>query len=258
MAPKEPDRRKLLVCMVVFIALIVPALAKVPVDEDQYILKDEWKGKSVIVIKHGELTQVVFQNLYVVGDGQAYEWDGLHWSNTPVTYVINPSTAVKKYKLNADAVVREVAESFEAWDSAVKDADIFSAALVNSKAKASLGRPDGKNVVTWGALTDRNVIAVTTIWYYTATMQIVDTDIVFNTYYRWGIDTDGESAAFSLPANTFDIRNIGTHEAGHVCGLGDIYDDPYQFMTMYGYGSFGETQKISLETGDQAGINALY
>ncbi len=242
-----------------FVALMLfmaPVLAKQAGDDDQYQLKNEWKGKPMIVEKHGDLTLVVFQTLHTAGAGQAYEWDGMKWYSTPVKYTINPSAAVKKYRLSSSDVVSNVTQAFEAWDSQV-DRELFSIPSVSNSAKANTGRPDGKNVVTWGSVSDRNVIAVTWIWYYTATGQIIDTDMIFNTYYKWGIDTDGEGPN-PMPASTFDIRNIGTHEAGHVCGLGDIYDPAYSAMTMYGYGSYGEVKKISLEPGDITGIRALY
>jgi hypothetical protein len=164
---------------------------------------------------------------------------------------------VKNYKLTQDAVVQAVKNSFEAWDGKVNTNLFYDSPVVNSKAKASLGRPDYKNIVTWGRLSDNNVIAVTNYWYYTATMEIIDADMIFNTYYKWGIDQDGEGADYSI-TTAFDIQNIGTHEAGHVCGLNDIYDPAYSAMTMYGYGDSGEVNKISLDGGDIKGIQAIY
>jgi hypothetical protein len=249
-------KRTLIVVLIVLMVLIVPVLARQEsADEDQYKLKDEWKNKHKVVEQHGVLTQVVFM-LTTVGDQGAYELSGYKWFSTPVKYTINPSTALKKYKLTLSAVVEEVTGSFESWDDEVRT-ELFDAPSVNNKAKASLGRPDYKNVVTWGAISDRNVIAVTSIWYNTFTGETVDTDMVFNTYYKWGIDADGEGP-LSMPASTFDIRNIGTHEAGHVCGLDDIYDKTYSAITMYGYGSFGEVKKISLEKGDITGVMEIY
>ncbi len=256
-------KKALIAVLIVFMMLIIPVLARQDstAGEDQYKLKDEWKNRHMVVEQHGELTQVVFM-VTVVGDDdpQAYELLGYKWpsSSIPVKYTINPSTPVKKYKLSQSAIVDAVKNSFESWDNEV-DTDLFSnTPTVSSGAKASIGRPDYKNVVTWGTLSDRNVIAMTNIWYYTSTKEIIDTDMVFNTYYKWGIDKDGEGTVFGVPASTFDIQNIGTHEAGHVCGLGDIYLPEYSAMTMYGYGSFGEVGKISLETGDISGVRAIY
>jgi hypothetical protein len=51
---------------------------------------------------------------------------------------------------------------------------------------------------------------------------------------------------------------VATHEAGHVTGLDDLYDDVYSELTMYGYTHKGETIKISLGIGDMHGCQALY
>ncbi len=55
-----------------------------------------------------------------------------------------------------------------------------------------------------------------------------------------------------------DIRNIATHEAGHTLVLSDLYQGRYAGMTMYGYSEYGEVKKISLESGDIAGLHKLY
>lgn len=246
----------------VLMLLIAPVLAKQADDEDQYKLKDEWKNKQMVKEQQGELTQVVFMLTDVGdpdGDGSqdAYELLGYKWFTAPVKYTINPSTPVKKYKLAQSAVVQAVQNSFETWDAELS-LELYDTPTVSSSAKASLSKPDYKNVITWGTLSDRRVIAVTSIWYYTSSKQIIDADMVFNTYYKWGIDKDGEGTVYTVPASTFDIQNIGTHEAGHVCGLGDIYIPTYSAMTMFGYSSYREVSKISLEAGDIIGLQEIY
>ena len=54
-----------------------------------------------------------------------------------------------------------------------------------------------------------------------------------------------------------DFENIATHELGHAVGLGDLYNDCTE-ETMYGYASYGETKKRTLEAGDITGIKKLY
>ena len=83
-----------------------------------------------------------------------------------------------------------------------------------------------------------------------------DCDIVLNAFHEWGIDPDGEGDEYTI--DVFDVRNIVTHEAGHVTGLDDLSDDVYSELTMYAYSEEGETKKISLEIGDEAGCQALY
>jgi hypothetical protein len=116
---------------------------------------------------------------------------------------------------------------------------------------------DGKNDIYFAPLASDNAIAMTTVWYYTSTKEIVEADIQMNTNMRWGIDADGEGKKFTL-TNAYDIRNIATHEIGHVCGLADLYTGRSSELTMYGYGALGEVKKDSLGAGDIAGLVKLY
>jgi len=72
-----------------------------------------------------------------------------------------------------------------------------------------------------------------------------------------GIDSDGEGTAYKL-SKAYNVRNIMTHEAGHKVGLDDLYETKYSEITMYGYNSKGETEKISLADGDKNGTRASY
>jgi hypothetical protein len=95
---------------------------------------------------------------------------------------------------------------------------------------------------------------VTVIWGYFGgppkTREIIEFDILFNTYYAWG---DAET-----DENVMDLQNIATHEIGHGLGLADLYDTDAAEETMYGYADYGEMNKRSLYKGDIAGITALY
>jgi len=55
-----------------------------------------------------------------------------------------------------------------------------------------------------------------------------------------------------------DFENIATHELGHSVGLDDLYDERSSEQTMYGYASYGETKKRTLEDGDINGVYQLY
>jgi hypothetical protein len=150
----------------------------------------------------------------------------------------------------------EIEAGFHAWDEATS-IELFADPVPDSSAGPSTNYPDGENTVSWRRIVPPRAIAVTFTWYDTETSKIVDSDVVMNTKHEWGIDEDGEGTAFVL-GGAFDVRNIFTHEAGHVVGLADLYDDIYRELTMYGYGSKGETQKISLEEGDELGCQELY
>ncbi len=106
---------------------------------------------------------------------------------------------------------------------------------------------------------------MTVIWYCDADDngqpskgdEMVDCDIIFNALQKWGIDPDGEGTEYKLK-KAFDVRNVATHEVGHVVGLDDLEEEIYSELTMYAYTLKGEVKKISLEEGDIAGCQYLY
>ena len=58
--------------------------------------------------------------------------------------------------------------------------------------------------------------------------------------------------------NKMDFWNISIHELGHSMGLADIYQSTCSGVTMYGFGTEGETKKRTLEQPDITGISTLY
>jgi hypothetical protein len=152
-------------------------------------------------------------------------------------------------------IMCEIVSAFQAWEN-VADYDLFSEPVVDTSVNPSVDAPDYVNIVSWRMVVPPRVIAVTFIWYDPNSYEIVDWDMVMNTMQKWGIDPDGEGPQSLKRA--FDVRNIVTHEAGHVVGLDDLYEDIYSELTMYGYSSKGETKKISLENVDIAGCQDRY
>ena len=178
-----------------------------------------------------------------------YKLIGTYLSNT-ATYYVNTSGA-------PDGALEEIQSSFETWDDVVP-AELFS---YGGDSTASGRKLDGHNTVSWAKIAPKSTIAIATFWYYSdgnpeTFDEIAEFDIVFNSFLDWGIDPDGEGDEFFIDA--FDIRNIATHEVGHIVGLADLYDGSHYYLTMYGYGSLGETIKISLEDGDIAGAQLIY
>ncbi len=206
-------------------------------------------GTRVIDFVHytNGTVQVISPNMGIQGTG--FQTLGIMWKKFPVIYFVNPSN---KYGLGERQVIREVKESFATWDDAT-GTNLFL--YGGTKAKAVFDR-DGKNMVFWGKMLQSNVIAKTRVWYNPRTNAILESDMKLNKNLRGGIDPDGEAA--SAFVNAFDLNDIVTHEAGHVCGLADLYQSTWKDQTMYGYSSIGETKKISLESGDIAGVRYLY
>ena len=178
-----------------------------------------------------------------------YKLIGIKWKKLPVTYYVNPANS----KPDITGVVGEVGLAFEEWDMRTRT-ELFNLPIRDdSKVAGSL---DNANVVSWEPLNDDRIIAVTYIWYYRFTKEIVETDIIMNSQQPWGIDPDGEGLTPLVGA--YDVRNIATHEAGHVCGLDDLYYYKASELTMYGYSSLGEVKKDSLGKGDILGVQKLY
>jgi predicted Zn-dependent protease len=127
-----------------------------------------------------------------------------------------------------------------------------SAYLVNYVEVKSSGSStvtyNGENSVFFADLSS-GTIAMASYWYNRATKEIVECDIQFNTDYAWG--TSGSETVM-------DLQNIATHELGHFFNLADIYDSSKSALTMYGYSWEGDIGKRTLETGDIAGIQAVF
>jgi hypothetical protein len=168
-----------------------------------------------------------------------YKLLGVKWgTSTPVEYYVNPG----EY---GQSGIDAIQAAFNTWDDNITK-DLFGYAGPTGDGTAAL---DYTNTVFWGPISNPNVIAVTTVWYTHRTKEIVDADIEMNSKLDW--------SSSGVPG-TFDIQDIATHEAGHVCGLGDLYNPPASELTMYGYSSAGETKKDDLGIGDTLGLHVLY
>jgi len=137
-------------------------------------------------------------------------------------------------------------------------ADIIgNGTTTNKSLQSDWVSPDGVNEVYFSqSELDAGTVAVTIVWGVfggpPSTREIIEWDMVFNDALpeSWG-DATVHSA-------DWDVLNIATHELGHTAGLGDLYSASTAEQTMYGYASPGEVKKRTLESGDIAGIKALY
>lgn len=79
------------------------------------------------------------------------------------------------------------------------------------------GRPldqDGANVIGFASRPDlERTLASTSFLIDTRTGEILESDIFFNSTFRWSVAPGGE-------AGRFDVQSIATHESGHFLGLG--------------------------------------
>lgn len=148
---------------------------------------------------------------------------------------------------NTDANIKK-------WEDAGAG-DVFGTGTIASGLAADELSPDGLNEVLFGSADDPNTIAVTIVWGIFSgpvkQRQLVEWDQVYNeANFDWTQD------ALSDPTK-MDFENISTHEIGHAFGMGHPSSSCVD-ETMYAYSTEGETKKRDLNSGDIAGINALY
>lgn len=162
----------------------------------------------------------------------AYKLAGWHWNSA--------------YSAKASSYASQASGSANTWDQATGAS--ISGGIQSGKG-GEAGTFDGVNQLEWESLGASSTIAVTTTWYYRLSGEAVESDGQYNTYYQWS--TSGE-------AGKMDVQNIATHEIGHTFGLNHPNGQGISCLTMYAYGSLGETQKRTLGAGDILGIRAIY
>ncbi|MCK5628637.1 matrixin family metalloprotease [Candidatus Bathyarchaeota archaeon] len=183
-------------------------------------------------------------------DPVGYEFlrKGYEWKDLPISIVVD--TELEGY---SSAIVAATVE----WDehaSVVLFGDITFGSGLTWDGGAAYGwtDPDGSNELLFDDYPEDGVIAVCVTWFYrfARDRRIVEFDIMFDTDFTWGDATENPAV--------MDLQNIATHELGHGLGLADLYEDEWAQQTMYGYATEGETKKRTLDSGDIAGIQALY
>jgi len=177
-----------------------------------------------------------------------YKYSGIHWDSDDlsVTYTVDTYGS----ELDQLDAFNIIVASFETWDYET-ETEVFGLGSDTYDSHLTAGELDYVNAVVWGNYPTSGVIAVTYFWYYPSTGELVDVDTMFDTDYTWSISDDGI-------AGTMDLQNIATHEFGHWLVLDDLYNRPTRTQTMYGYSTYGETIKRTLESGDIAGLEAIY
>jgi hypothetical protein len=170
----------------------------------------------------------------------AFMSKGARWKATEsyLTDIADPATAT----------------SLETWDSQV-GFDIFGPQATGEVDGADTVAPDNKNELYYGEISDPGVIGVTIVWGYfsgpTFARELIEWDMILDKMdFSWGDAT--------VDPSVMDYQNILTHELGHSSGMADIYDASCSEVTMYGYGTEGETKKRDLTPQDITGIKELY
>lgn len=178
-----------------------------------------------------------------------YGLTGWHLPAGGITWRLNESTVPSSVGV---AAAREaITTAFATW-TMVDTQKVF---VDGGTTTVKGARFDRVNAVLWGRL-GASSIAVTYVWYYTATGLVAEVDTVFNKRYPWAVFNPANGECQTTP-DAYDLQNIATHEFGHWIGLDDLYNDSDKDLTMYGFGAGGELKKRTLEQGDYGGANAV-
>lgn len=179
-----------------------------------------------------------------------YELAGWSMPSSGVTYKINYGTKPKN--LTSEQVLGAISNSFATW-SAADSKQIF---VNGGSTSVRTAKFDGINAVLFKGISG-SAIAITYVWYYPSTGQLVEVDTAFNKNLKWSYTAYTGSNDCGGAGGAYDVQNIGTHEFGHWVGLDDLYDGAYKDLTMYGYGETTELKKDSLGLGDRNGALAV-
>jgi hypothetical protein len=226
----------LLVALALAVALVAPAAAARP-NVATLIGVDEIR----MAAKPGPATA----NCSNDGDGTSqYALTGWAVASGGQTAYLTTST-IPSGLGSASAVQSAMQASFDAWNGAprisVTTGGTVTKYTANHRYELMFGRTGGSS------------IAVTYTWSWSD--GTIESDTVFNSRLPWFMaTTEGDGCSESVAR--YDLRNIATHEFGHTYGLD--HATSARFNTMYPYGYTGETLKWSPESGDLAGISAIY
>src|SRR3989344_7895674 len=174
------------------------------------------------------------------------------WKGTPESYIVDTNNSDG---LSDSYVRNNIAFDIQKWEDA-SSYNILGNEIVGVVDGADTSSTDGKNEVYFADVGSDGAIAVTIVWgiFYGPPQgrELVEWDQVYD-----DVDFDWTEDAL-IDSSKMDFESIATHELGHSVGLGDLYNSACSEMTMYGYGSEGETKARTLEDGDINGISKLY
>ena len=184
----------------------------------------------------------------LVGGGSCSKLLGVKWGANPsISYVINPTNGPSDTKF----ITTAISAATETWDDATITTSLFGGYTTGN---VEWGVADKKNAYVFDSYPNNGVIAVTRYWYTKSSKQLVEYDVLFNTYYSW-LDCDKQTC--NSGNRGMDLQTIALHETGHGVGLADVYNRACSDVVMYGYGDYGEVKR-ALAPPDIAGLKTMY
>lgn len=182
-----------------------------------------------------------------------FEWMGTHIApaNMPMHFRVNPNTN----DLTSEETL--VSNGFATWENDAYSTVDFS--CDGTTPIETIDTYDGTNACFWKLqqwFTEQGygqALAMTVLRISIGC--VIQWDMAFND----GATSTTVNWCNGAISGKYDVQSHATHEAGHVCGLEDLYClqlDAYQ--TMYGFASTYTIDPRSLETGDKDGIRWIY
>jgi len=177
---------------------------------------------------------------------ESYRWaPRIYWVADDLPIDITVYTANEPISLDTFVPIKT---GFTTWDAEI--GTTLYGSITEENLETSPGVVlDGANTVTWASIDGPGGIIGVTYYWYTATKEMVEFDIVLDSAESWSLT--GEEDAF-------DVQNIATHEAGHTLVLSDLRSPKDGALTMHAYTWLGDDMKKTLGLGDILGVEAIY
>lgn len=174
----------------------------------------------------------------------------LYWNSPSVTMVGNP---MNSSGLSAAQVSTMFSGAFGSWQVSGARSSI---AYTQSSGAPVVSANDGINAVYFSSAGNRQldwgVVALTEVLYYVSSGQISEADMVFNDNQFLFTTNPGDTGTIVNGRNAIYLRDVATHEAGHVLGL----DHGLVNLSSLIYTAF--SGQYSLSGDDQNAMRTMY